>query len=193
MEDFYSFFIFWCLIILQRLIELRIARNNEKWMMEQGAIEYGHEHYRFIVLMHLLFFLVFISEKITLNRGISDAWQWLLFVFILAQLVRVWALFSLGKYWNTKIIVLPGANVVKRGPYRWIKHPNYLIVSIELLVIPLLFKCFLTAAVFTLLNIFMLSIRIPTEEQALKTYTEYEGAFQKCNRFLPKLLKKYDN
>ncbi|MED3563333.1 isoprenylcysteine carboxyl methyltransferase family protein [Bacillus xiapuensis] len=193
MEDFYSFFIFWCLIILQRLIELRIARNNEKWMMEQGAIEYGHEHYRFIVWMHLLFFLVFISEKITLNRGISDTWQWLLFVFILTQLVRVWALFSLGKYWNTKIIVLPGANVVKRGPYRWIKHPNYLIVSIELLVIPLLFNCFLTAAVFTLLNIFMLSIRIPKEEQALKTYTEYEGAFHKCNRFLPKLLKKYDN
>lgn len=192
MADFYPFLIFWCLLILQRLVELWIARKNEKWMLEQGAIEYGHEHYRYMVWMHLLFFLVFFSEKILLNREMSNAWRWLLFVFILAQLVRIWALVSLGRYWNTKIIVLPNTNVIKKGPYRWIKHPNYLVVSLELLVIPLLFNAYITVVAFTILNIIMLSIRIPMEEHALKNHTRYEGVFQSCNRFLPKLLNKCD-
>ncbi|MFD0827855.1 isoprenylcysteine carboxyl methyltransferase family protein [Neobacillus sp. M.A.Huq-85] len=192
MVDFYPFLIFWCLLIVQRVVELLIARKNEKWMIGQGAIEYGQEHYRLMVWMHLLFFLIFFSEKILLNREMSFAWHWLFFVFIFAQLVRVWALFSLGKYWNTKIIVLPNANVIRKGPYRWIKHPNYLVVSLELLVIPLLFNAYFTAAIFTILNIVMLSIRIPIEERALKSHTRYEGAFESCNRFLPKLLNKCD-
>ena len=82
--------------------------------------------------------------------------------------MRIWCLTSLGKFWNTKIIVLPVLDVVIKGPYKFIRHPNYLIVTIELLVLPLLFSAYFTAIVFSLLNVWMLSVRIPAEEKALK-------------------------
>jgi methyltransferase len=187
------FFIFISVLILQRLLELVIARRNEKWMKEQGAIEFGMKHYQFIVLMHSMFFVVLLFEKITFSHEISAFWPLFAAVFVCAQLIRVWAISSLGRYWNTKIIVLPNVEVVRRGPYRFIKHPNYLVVSIELLVVPLMFGAYMTACLFTIVNIFMLSIRIPAEEKALRELTEYEGSFGSCNRFLPKLLNKYDN
>ncbi|MEH7255579.1 isoprenylcysteine carboxyl methyltransferase family protein [Neobacillus niacini] len=187
------FFLFISVIIIQRLIELMIARKNEKWMKEQGALEFGTNHYPFIVLMHSLFFLVLVFEKIAFSRELSPIWPLLAAVFIFAQLMRVWAISSLGRYWNTKIIVLPNVDVVRKGPYRFIKHPNYLVVSIELLVVPLFYGAYVTACLFTLLNILMLSVRIPAEERALRELTEYEGSFEKCNRFLPKMLNKYDN
>ncbi|MFP7297905.1 isoprenylcysteine carboxyl methyltransferase family protein [Neobacillus niacini] len=188
-----TFFIFFSVLVIQRLLELGIARRNEKWMKERGAKEFGKKHYHFIVLMHSLFFVVFFFEKVTFSRELSSVWPMFAAVFVCAQLIRVWAISSLGHYWNTKIIVLPKVDVVRKGPYKFIKHPNYLVVSIELLVVPLMFGAYITASLFTLLNILMLSIRIPAEEEALKELTEYEGSFESCNRFLPKLLNKYDN
>jgi methyltransferase len=176
-------------IVLQRLVELRIAKGNEKWMKQQGALEFGLVHYRYMVLMHVLFFVSLVSEKVLLNRGLSPVWPLLLFIFILVQLMRIWVLSSLGKYWNTKIIVLAGANVIRKGPYRFIKHPNYLVVAIELVVVPLLFNAYFTASLFTILNVIMLMIRIPMEEKALRELTEYAGTFQSINRFLPKVVK----
>ena len=88
---------------------------------------------------------------------------------------RIWCLASLGKFWNTKIIILPGADVVRKGPYKWIRHPNYLIVTTELLVLPLLFGAYFTAIIFAFLNVWMLSVRIPAEEKALKEATNYRG------------------
>lgn len=187
------FLLFITILIIQRLLELVIARRNEMWMKDQGAIEFGAKHYQFIVLMHSMFFIVLLLEKITFSRDLSPFWPLLAIVFVGAQLIRVWALSSLGRYWNTKIIVLPNVEVVRKGPYRFIKHPNYLVVSIELLVVPLLFGAYMTACLFTILNILILSIRIPAEEKALRELTEYEGSFGSCNRFLPKLLNKYDN
>jgi methyltransferase len=183
---FYAFFLF---IVGQRLVELFIARRNEKWMKGQGALEFGKEHYRYIVCMHSLFFLSLLMEVFLLGNQLSPFWKVLFLIFITTQIIRIWALTSLGKYWNTKIIVLPNANIIRRGPYRFIKHPNYIIVAIELVVIPLLFDAYITAALFTLLNILVLSIRIPAEEKALKQLTEYEIDFDRCNRFIPKLLK----
>lgn len=187
------FLIFISVMIIQRLLELVIARRNEKWMKEQGAREFGLKHYQFIVLMHSLFFVVFIFEKISFFRELLPFWQLCAAVFVCAQLIRVWAISSLGRFWNTKILVLPNVEVVRRGPYRFIKHPNYLVVSIELLVVPLMFGAYVTACLFTILNILMLSIRIPAEEKALRELTEYESYLGSCNRFLPKLLNKYDN
>jgi methyltransferase len=187
------FSIFISVMIVQRLLELVIARRNERWMKSQGAIEFGMKHYQYIVLMHSFFFAVLLFEKITFSRELSSFWPLLAAVFVCAQLIRVWAIFSLGSYWNTKIIVLPDVEVVRKGPYRYIKHPNYLVVSLELLVVPLLFGAYITAVLFTLLNILMLSIRIPAEEKALRELTQYDGSFGSCNRFLPKLLNKYDN
>ncbi|MDF2788250.1 MAG: hypothetical protein K0S80_1348 [Neobacillus sp.] len=187
------FLIFISVMIIQRLLELVIARRNEKWMKDQGAIEFGVKHYQFIVLMHSLFFVVFIFEKISFIRELFPFWQLYGAVFVCTQLIRVWAISSLGRFWNTKILVLPNVEVVRRGPYRFIKHPNYLVVSIELLVVPLMFGAYVTACLFTILNILMLSIRIPAEEKALRELTEYENYLGSCNRFLPKLLNKYDN
>jgi methyltransferase len=187
------FFVFISVLIIQRLLELGISTRNEKWMKKRGAKEFGMKHYRLIVLMHSLFFVVFLFEKVTFSREVFSFWPLLAVVFVCAQLIRVWAISSLGRYWNTKIIVLPNVEVVRRGPYKFIKHPNYLVVSIEFMVVPMMFGAYITASLFTLLNVLMLSIRIPAEEKALQELTEYEGSFESCNRFLPKLLNKYDN
>ncbi|WML45043.1 isoprenylcysteine carboxylmethyltransferase family protein [Neobacillus sp. PS3-40] len=188
MEDLSFFLILFFIIIFQRLVELIIARKNEKWMKQQGAIEFGKKHYLYMVLIHSLFFCSFFTEKVMFNRGLSLLWPLLWILFFVTQGIRVWIILSLGKYWNTKIIVLPNAKVIRRGPYRFIKHPNYAVVTLELFIIPLLFNAYFTALLFTILNIVILSIRIPEEERALKGLTEYEGSFKSCNRFFPKLL-----
>lgn len=185
-----SFISFFCLIVLQRLTELLIAKRNEKWMKARGALEFGQAHYRLMVSMHVLFLFVFLVEVILFNKPLSSAWQVLLAIFLVAQAGRIWAIASLGRFWNTKIIVLPDADITKRGPYRYLKHPNYTIVIIELLVIPLMFNAYLTCALFSILNICILYIRIPVEEQALAQLTNYETTFMHANRFLPKNVKK---
>lgn len=193
MRDLQLFLPFYAFIILQRMIELFIARKNEKWIKKQGAVEFGQKHYRYIVVMHILFFIVLLGEKIFRNESISLMWPWLAIAFILTQLIRVWAILSLGKYWNTKIMVLPNATIIRSGPYGFIRHPNYTVVSLELLIIPLLFNAYFTAVMFTFVNIILLAIRIPEEEQALITLTEYEEKFAGCNRFLPKIIDKSNN
>ncbi|MBD7985534.1 isoprenylcysteine carboxyl methyltransferase family protein [Sporosarcina sp. Sa2YVA2] len=165
------------IVIIQRLVELFIAKRNEKWMKRQGAFEAGASHYPYMVAMHVLFFISLIMEVIVLDRELSPVWPLFLAIFLLAQVLRVWCLTSLGKYWNTKIVVLPNAKVVRKGPYKWIRHPNYVIVATELIVLPLLFSAYFTAILFTLLNMWMMSVRIPVEEQALKSVTNYKDEF----------------
>jgi len=165
------------IVILQRLIELVIAKRNEKWMRSQGAFEAGAGHYPFMVAMHMAFFISLLTEVMVYDQLLSRLWIPLLTVFLVAQVMRIWCLASLGKFWNTKIIILPGADVVRKGPYRFIRHPNYLIVTTELLVLPLLFGAYFTAIIFSLLNLWMLSVRIPAEEQALKEATNYKEQF----------------
>lgn len=165
------------IVILQRLIELFVAKRNEKWMLGQGAFEAGAAHYPIMVTMHIAFFVSFLLEVVVLERVLSPFWILLLGIFLLTQTARIWCLLSLGKFWNTKIIILPGADVVRRGPYRWLRHPNYLIVSMELLVLPLLFGAYFTAILYSLLNVWMLSVRIPAEEKALKEATNYRETF----------------
>ncbi|HAQ06585.1 MAG TPA: hypothetical protein DCR24_03300 [Bacillus bacterium] len=188
-----AFFFFVGFIIIQRLFELSVAKRNEKWMKSKGAIEFGQRHYPAMVLIHTAFFIVFIFEVMSLEKGLSSYWPVLLFLFSVTQAMRIWALSSLGRFWNTKIIILPDADVVKKGPYKLIKHPNYLIVTAELLIIPLMFNAFITLVLFTLLNILILSIRIPAEENALREMTKYEMVFKKQGRFVPNLLNKCDN
>jgi methyltransferase len=166
------------IIIIQRLAELYIARQNERWMKEKGAIEFGQHHYPWMVIMHASFFIILALEVLLLGKGVSVYWPALLPLFIVAQAGRAWVLASLGKYWNTKIIVLPGAEIVAKGPYRYVKHPNYIIVASEILLMSLLFNAWMTCVLFSTLNIWMMKVRIPMEERALKGYTEYEGIFQ---------------
>lgn len=184
----FSFFL--AFVIFQRICELVIAKRNEKWMKAQGGVEFGKTHYLFIVFVHALFFISLCLEVLVQEKDISRFWPVLVSLFLVTQLGRIWALSSLGKYWNTKIIVVPHASVIKKGPYKFLKHPNYLIVTLEFLVIPLLFQAYGTLIAFSLLNALILMIRIPAEERALCDHTKYSEVFHKTSRFLPLPMKK---
>ncbi|WP_110112312.1 isoprenylcysteine carboxylmethyltransferase family protein [Bacillus sp. CGMCC 1.16541] len=180
--------IFYTLLVIlaiQRMMELFIAKRNEKWMKKQGAIEVGQTHYKWIVIVHMCFFLSLFIEVQWFQKVVSNWWVWLTLLFVIVQAARVWAISSLGKYWNTKIIILPEADVVLKGPYKFIKHPNYVIVAIEFIVIPLLFHAHITMILFSVLNVAILSVRIPSEEKALKLFTNYETSTQQHRRFIP--------
>ncbi|GAE29475.1 isoprenylcysteine carboxyl methyltransferase family protein [Halalkalibacter hemicellulosilyticus] len=179
-------YIFIFFIIAQRVVEVIIAKNNERWMKEQGGYEVGRKHYIYIVIVHVMFFVSLLLE-VTVRPPQFFVWSIIPFCFfIVAQLFRGWALSSLGRFWNTRIIVLPGAKVKVKGPYRFIRHPNYLIVITELLMLPLMFQAYVTAVVFTVLNGWVLSIRINEEEQALRDVTDYDVQFTHKKRFVPK-------
>ncbi|MGE6629666.1 isoprenylcysteine carboxyl methyltransferase family protein [Bacillus sp. NPDC077027] len=165
--------LFWLIIgffVCQRLVELIVAKRNEKKVRAMGAIEFGSDHYPYMVAMHVSFFGVFITETLLFHKQPSRFFVLWLFILIVTQVVRYWALFSLGTYWNTKILVVPNAKMIKKGPYRWIKHPNYMVVAIEFLLLPLLFQAYFTVILFSLLNICMMIVRIQTEEKALNEY-----------------------
>lgn len=169
------------------MIELVVAKRNERWIKARGGVEFGARHYPIIVLIHTTFLMTMILEVLSFERELSYFWVVLLVGFFLTQGMRIWAIRSLGPYWNTKIIVLPGASVVKKGPYRFIKHPNYVIVALEIVLIPLMFNAYITAIIFTIFNLLILAIRIPTEERALTALTNYDIELDGNRRFLPQL------
>lgn len=171
------FLIITALVIVQRLVEVLIAKNNEKRMLARGAYEVGASHYPYMLAMHISFFVCLIVEVVIWGQGYSPLFLLFLAIFLVVQCLRVWCLTALGPFWNTKIIILPGANVVKKGPYVWMRHPNYAIVCTEILLLPLMFQAYFTAIIFTLLNIAMLRVRIPVEENALREATNYSVKF----------------
>ncbi|SDH77923.1 15-methylpalmitoyl-4-hydroxy-2-pyrone 4-O-methyltransferase [Alteribacillus persepolensis] len=155
-------------VIVQRIAEVIYARRNEKMMKANGAFEAGAEHYKWIVLLHVCFFISLFMENVWREMELIAIWPVFLLLFVIVQMLRVWTLRSLGVYWNTKIIVLPGAEKVRSGPYRYIPHPNYVIVALEIIILPLLFEAFITAILFTVLNaLLLLFVRIPAENKAL--------------------------
>jgi methyltransferase len=157
------FTIFILFVIIQRLSELYIARRNEKWLLAQGAVEYGQSHYPFMVLMHTLFIMAMVVEYLF---SVNKQLDWVFLVLFIALLCfKFWALSSLGKYWNTKIYRVPGSGPVKKGPYKLFKHPNYFIVVCEIAIIPLVFHLYYTAIIFSVLNVVMLSVRIRVENK----------------------------
>lgn len=166
------FYIVLAVVILQRVIELMIAKRNEKAMLAQGAYEVGASHYPYMILLHVAFFMSLFIE-VTYFKAYTLSHIVFLILFIIVQMVRVWCLVSLGSNWNTKIIVLRNAKVVTKGPYQYIRHPNYLVVCLEIALLPVMFEAYVTAILFTILTILMLSIRIPLEEEALKNATNY--------------------
>ena len=143
--------------------ELFIAKRNEKWLLQNGAIEYGKSHYPFMIAMHTLFILSIITEY--LLRGYTPISWVFLALFVLVLSFKFWALSSLGKYWNTKIYRVPGVYPVKKGPYKFLRHPNYLEVVLEIAIIPLVFHLYYTAVIFTILNAAMLTVRIREENR----------------------------
>lgn len=163
------FYIVVTAVIIQRLLELIYSKRNEKKLRQKGALEFGKDHYPYIVLMHVMFFISMITEFFLSGRdGKLNIINYLfLVIFILLQSGRIWVLTSLGGYWNTRILRIPGMQLVTSGPYKYLKHPNYVIVACEIFVLPMIFNLYVTAAVFTILNFFMLRVRIRDENKAL--------------------------
>ena len=155
------------LVTLQRLFELWLSNRNTRRLLAEGAREYGAAHYPLIVALHLLWLAAL--WWLAPGRGVDLVW---LAIFVLLQLGRVWVIASLGRRWTTRIIVLPGSPRVRRGPYRFLDHPNYLVVAGEIAVLPLVFGLWQVAAVFTLLNAVILWVRIRAEDRALASLRE---------------------
>jgi methyltransferase len=150
------------LVTLERLFELWLSKRNTWRLLAEGAREYGAAHYPLIVAVHALWLasLWWLAP----GRPVDGFW---LGMYVLLELARIWVLATLGRRWTTRIIVLPGAPLVARGPYRLVKHPNYLVVVGEIAVLPLVFGLWPSALVFSLLNAAVLAIRIREENRAL--------------------------
>lgn len=162
--------LFLLLVLAQRIVELAIAKRHERELRRIGAIEVDKNGYRLIVGMHIAFFVSLILEKLFLNRTASQWWIFFTIIFCIAQVLRYWAIASLGIYWNTKILVTPRHPVLRKGPYRFLRHPNYVSVVTELAVIPLVFSCYVTCVVFTISNAIVIHRRVRIEIQSLKRY-----------------------
>ena len=150
------------LVTLQRFGELLIARRNTKALLARGAFEVGAGHYPLIVAVHALW----LGALWWLAPGRPVSWP-LIGLFLLLQATRLWVLSTLGSRWTTRIIVLPGAPLVASGPFRFVRHPNYLVVVGEIALLPLAFGLWQIALIFSLLNAVVLTIRIRAEEKAL--------------------------
>jgi methyltransferase len=150
------------LVTLQRLGELWLSNRNTRRLLAQGAREYGREHYPLIVLVHALWLITL--WWFAPSRPVDGLW---LALFVLLEIARIWVLASIGRRWTTRIIVLPDAPLVRRGPYRFISHPNYLVVVGEIAVLPLVFGMPFISLIFTLVNAGVLSIRVREENKAL--------------------------
>lgn len=156
------------LIGLQRLTELALAGRNRQWMLAQGAQEFGARHYPLFIILQVGWLVGWVVEAIWRGPALNSFWQVWLTLFIAAQGLRYWCIASLGRYWNTRIFVIPGAQGVCHGPYRFLRHPNYLAVAVELACVPLIFGAWRTALAATIFNAWLLlRVRIPTEEEAL--------------------------
>lgn len=150
------------LVTVQRIGELFLAEHNTRRLRARGAIETGADHYIFIVSLHGTWLLGLWA--LAWDRPINLA---VLAAFVLLQAARVWVIASLGARWTTRIITLPGAPLVTKGPYRFVSHPNYVVVALEIAVLPLAFGLVEYAVVFTLLNAAMMWVRIRSEGRAL--------------------------
>jgi methyltransferase len=150
------------LVTLQRLAELALARRNTRRLLAQGGVEIAPGHYPAVVALHATWLL-----GLWLLAPARESDPTLLAVFCALQIGRIWVLATLGSRWTTRIIVVPGAPLVRSGPYRLLSHPNYLVVAGEILVLPLAFGLPLFAVVFSALNALVLWVRIQAEDAAL--------------------------
>lgn len=174
-------------VAAERFVELGISRRNARWALAQGGREYGQAHFRWMQVLHTLFFFACAGEVVVLGRPFVPLLGYSMLVLaVAAQALRYWALSSLGHYWNVRVIVVPGGDVVAHGPYRYVRHPNYLAVIIEGIAIPLIHSAWITAVAFSLLNAVVLAVRIRCEEGALSNHCGYEERLGGRRRFMPR-------
>jgi len=150
-------------VVLARLIELSVARRNTRRLLAQGGYEVGRKHYPLIVAMHAAWILAIVFTVPTATPVAPH----FLVLFVITQGLRYWIIGSLGARWTTRIIVVPGVSLVKHGPYRWLRHPNYLVVVAEIALLPLIFGAWQIALGFSVINAIVLSYRVRIEDAAL--------------------------
>jgi methyltransferase len=156
------------LVGLERLAELVVAQRNLAWSRARGGVEVGLSHYPIMVVLHTGLLVGCLVEVFALNRPFIPALGWpMLAVVIAAQGLRWWCITSLGRQWNTRVVVIPGAERVTGGPYRLMRHPNYVAVVAEGIALPLVHGAWITALTFTVLNALLLRKRISIENSAL--------------------------
>lgn len=150
-------------VVVQRLVELVYARANTKRLLSEGGREYGRRHYPLFILLHS----AWLGAILLWGRPASDPDTIPLVLFAASQLFRFWTLASIGRWWTTRIISAPGFPRVRKGPYRFMRHPNYLVVVVEIALLPLLLGAPWLALTFSLANLALLSWRLKVEEAAL--------------------------
>ena len=155
-------FLILALVTAQRLGELWLSKRNTARLLASGAREHAPGHYPLIVALHTAWLLVL--WLFALPRPVDGFW---LAMFALIELARIWVLYSIGSRWTTRIIVPPKETLVRHGPYRWVNHPNYLVVIAEIAILPLVFGLWQVALIFSALNAAILTIRIRAENRAL--------------------------
>ena len=161
------------LTAIERLIEVRVSKRNATWSFEQGGREFGKEHYPFMVVLHTVFLISCVVEAWLMPKDIDLVWTSVgLFLVVACQAFRWWCIASLGKHWNTRVILIPGGQRITKGPYRFLPHPNYMIVAVEGVVLPLLYQAWYTAIAFTLFNALLMWVRIRCEEDALREFLQ---------------------
>ena len=157
------------LVALERLAELVVARRNERWSRHRGAVEAGAGHYPIMVVLHTGLLVGALLEVWLGDRPFVPALGWpMLCLVVAAQALRWWCIATLGRQWNTRVLVVPGMSRVERGPYRYLSHPNYVAVVVEGFALPLVHTAWITALCFTVLNAFLLRARIAAENEALR-------------------------
>jgi methyltransferase len=158
------------LVACERIVELVVSKRNLDWSYDQGGLEYGRSHYKYMVLIHVFLLVGALGEVWATQPIINPLLFWGFFSLAMgSQALRWWCIGTLGKRWNTLVVIIPGLPVVKSGPYRWFKHPNYIAVVIEGIALPMVGFAWRTALIFTVLNIFVLSARLKSENVALAT------------------------
>ena len=162
------YYLFILAVGAERLVELAVSRRNAAWSISNGGKEFGRAHYPVMVGMHALLLVACIVEVRTLNRPFVPWLGWpIVAVVVLSTVVHWWCVTALGKHWNPRLIFVPGMPLVRRGPYRWLRHPNYTAVAAEVAALPLVHSAWLTAIVFSFANVLVLRVRIRAENAAL--------------------------
>jgi methyltransferase len=173
MTSLTAFTVLVVLVALERLAELVVSKPNAAWSLAHGGVESGFSHYPPMVVLHTGLLAGALLEAYTRRPHVPSALAWsMLVLVVLSQALRWWCIATLGRQWNTRVIVVPGLAPVRRGPYAVLPHPNYVAVVVEGIALPLVHACWITAVVFTVLNAVLLTVRIRVENAALATLAE---------------------
>lgn len=169
----------------QRLLELVVSDRHRRALLARGGVEHGAGHYPFMVLLHATFLPACVAEVWFLHRPLDLVVAVVAGAFLTgAMLLRFWTIDTLGERWCTRVIVVPGLEAVTSGPFRFVRHPNYLAVAVEMAAIPLVHGAWLTAVTYSAANAIVLAVRIRAEERALVDVPGYD-VMRRRTRFLP--------